>query len=167
VMSAHTNLDAAAGGRNDIMAALLGMTDAAPLRPAVSDESVGLGRVGRIEPTTLEGLAAKVASAFGGTGVHYSGDPWGKVGRIACCTGSGGSLIGDARAAEAEAYVTSDLKYHDADRAEGLPLVALPHAAAERVAMRRWTKTLQRALASEKVEVRFADAETDPWQSVA
>ncbi len=167
VMAAHTNLDAAAGGLNDIMAELLGMRDPRPLRPAASDGSVGLGRVGRIEPTTLEGLAARVAAAFGGTGVHYSGDPWGKIGRVACCTGSGGSLIGDARAAEADAYVTSDLKYHDADRAEGLPLVALPHAAAERVAMRRWTKTLQKVLAGEKVEVRFAEAETDPWQSVA
>ena len=43
--------------------------------------------------------------------------------------------------------MTSDLKYHDADRAEGLPLVALPHARAERVAMKRWSKVLQKAVA--------------------
>ena len=81
---------------------------------------------------------------------------------MACCTGSGGSLIDAAREAEADAYVTSDLRYHDADRAEGLPLVCMPHARAERVAMKRWTKALEQALAPEGVEVHFAEADTDP-----
>ena len=84
---------------------------------------------------------------------------------MACCTGAGGSLIDEARAAEADAYVTSDLRYHDADRAEGLPLVALPHARAERVALKGWTKGFERAMAPEGVEVRFAEADTDPWQT--
>ena len=75
------------------------------------------------------------------------------------------SLIGDAREAGADAYVTSDLKYHDADRAEGLPLLTLPHARAERIALKRWTKVLEQALAPERVEVRFAETDTDPWQS--
>lgn len=167
VMAAHTNLDAAAGGLNDIMGELLGMRDLRPLRPSDGDPAVGLGRIGRIEPTTLEGLVSRVSKSFAGPAVAYAGDPWSRVERVACCTGSGGSLIAEARAAEADAYVTSDLKYHDADRAEGLPLVALPHARAERVALRRWTKALQRVLAADGVEVRFAEAETDPWQTVA
>jgi hypothetical protein len=60
--------------------------------------------------------------------------------------------------------VTSDLRYHDADRAEGLPLVALPHARAERLALKRWTRGLERTLAADGVEVRFALTDTDPWQ---
>jgi dinuclear metal center YbgI/SA1388 family protein len=166
VMAAHTNLDAAPGGLNDIMAELLGLDGARPLRPADGDPRAGLGRIGHTEPTTLEALVARVSEGFAAPPVAYSGDPWARVERVACCTGSGGSLIDDARAAEADAYVTSDLRYHDADRAEGLPLIALPHARAERVTMKRWTRTLQRALASERVEVRFADAETDPWQTI-
>jgi dinuclear metal center YbgI/SA1388 family protein len=165
VVSAHTNLDAAPGGLNDVMAEMLGLADTRPLRPSPADEGAGLGRVGRLAPTTLEGLTARVAEGFGADGVTYAGDPWARVERVACCTGSGGSLIGDARAAGVDAYVTSDLKYHDADRAEGLPLVALPHARAERVALKRWTKGLARALAPEGVEVRFAETDTDPWQS--
>ena len=46
-------------------------------------------------------------------------------------TGSGGSLVGAARDAGADAYVTGDLKYHDFDAAEGMGLVNLPHAAME------------------------------------
>lgn len=165
VIAAHTNLDAARGGLNDVMADVLGIAPARALVPSVDDPDVGLGRVGPVPPTTLGALVERVRTAFGGPAVSYAGDPFTRVERLACCTGSGGSLIDAARAAEADAYVTSDLKYHDADRAEGLPLVALPHARAERVAMKRWTKLLEQALAPEGVEVRFADADTDPWQS--
>jgi dinuclear metal center YbgI/SA1388 family protein len=164
VLAAHTNLDAAAGGLNDVMAELLGIAPAAPLRPHDGDPSCGLGRVGPVPPTTLGGLVQRVTAQFGGGPVTYAGDPWTRVERVACCTGSGSSLIPEARASEADAFVTSDLRYHDADRAEGLPLVTLPHARAERVAMKRWSKSLERALAPEKVEVRFAEADTDPWQ---
>ena len=96
----------------------------------------------------------------------YAGDPWTTVERVACCTGSGGSLIDDARDAGADAYVTSDLKYHDADRAEGLPLVtpaARPRRAHRAEALEQGAGA--KALAPEGVEVRFAETDTDPWQT--
>lgn len=164
VMAAHTNLDAARGGLNDVMADILGITAGVPLRPAAEMPSCGLGRIGTVRPTTVSALAEAVAAGFGDAPVSYAGDPWQQVRRVACCTGSGASLIDDARAAEADAFVTSDLKYHDADRAGGLPLIQLPHARAERVAMKRWSKVLGKAVASQGVEVRFAETDTDPWQ---
>lgn len=164
VLAAHTNLDAARGGLNDVMAEILGMTDVAPLRPAPDMPSCGLGRIGTMRPVTVSTLAEQVAQGFGGAPVSYAGDPWQQVRRVACCTGSGASLIDDARAAEADAFVTSDLKYHDADRAGGLPLIQLPHARAERVAMKRWSKVLAKAVRPQGVDVRFADTDTDPWQ---
>ena len=164
VIAAHTNLDAAQGGLNDVMAGILGMSAAVPLRPHPEMPSCGLGRIGTVRTVTLSALAEAVGRDFDGAPVSYAGDPWVQVRRVACCTGSGASMIDDARAAEADAFVTSDLKYHDADRAGGLPLVHLPHARAERVAMRRWSKVLGRAVASQGVEVRFAETDTDPWQ---
>jgi len=164
VLAAHTNLDSAVGGLNDIMAELLGMGDTRPLRPASTDAAAGLGRVGRVAATTLGELAAHVAAAFPGP-VTYTGEPWGRVETIACCTGSGASLLGDAAAAEVDVYVTGDLKYHDADRAGTLALVDVPHAGVEQKAMRMWARGLERALATEGVEVRFAEADTDPWQT--
>lgn len=164
VIAAHTNLDAAAGGLNDVMAGLLGITPQGALVPSADDPSCGLGRVGPVPATTLGALVERVRAGFGGAGVTFAGDPFARVERLACCTGSGGSLIDAARDAEADAYVTSDLRYHDADRAEGLPLVCVPHARAERVAMKRWTKSLEQALAPDGVEVHFAEADTDPWQ---
>lgn len=164
VIAAHTNLDSAHGGLNDIMAAALGMGAGAPLRPAPADPTAGLGRVGEVAPTTLGDLVARVASVFPGP-VTHTGDPWARVARVACCTGSGASLIADAEAAEVDAYVTGDLKYHDADRSR-LPLINVPHAGVEREAMRRWTRELERELSQEGVEVRFAATDTDPWQRV-
>jgi dinuclear metal center YbgI/SA1388 family protein len=164
VVAAHTNLDAARGGLNAVLAEMLGLADARPLRPSDDAPDVGLGRVGRVAPINLERLVARVSGAFSGPPLAYAGDPGARVEVVACCTGSGGSLIPEARAAGADAYVTSDLRYHDADRALGLPLIALPHARAEREALRRWTKTLGRALAPEGVEVLFARTDTDPWQ---
>ena len=166
VIAAHTNLDAARGGLNDVMAEILGISGATPLRPSPDHPSCGLGRIGRVRATTLSGLVETVRAGFDGAPVSYAGDPWTTVERVACCTGSGGSLIADARAADADAYVTSDLKYHDADRAEGLPLVTLSHARAERIALKRWCRTLEKALGPQRVEVRFAETDTDPWQAV-
>jgi dinuclear metal center YbgI/SA1388 family protein len=164
VIAAHTNLDAARGGLNDVMAEILGISGGEPLQPDPARPSAGLGRIGRVRATTLAGLAESVARGFDGAPVSYAGDPFTQVERFACCTGSGASLIGEVRDAGADAYITSDLKYHDADRAAGLPLVQLPHARAERVALKRWSRDLGRALARGGVEVRFAEADTDPWQ---
>jgi GTP cyclohydrolase I len=165
VIAAHTNLDAAEDGLNSEMADLIGLHDARPLRPAADRPAAGLGRVGRSGSLTLERLVARVSSAFGGPPLLYSGDPGARVEQVACCTGSGASLIPEVAESGADAYVTSDLRYHDADRAEGLPLITLPHGRCERVAMKRWTRRLARALSPEGVEVRFAETDTDPWQS--
>jgi dinuclear metal center YbgI/SA1388 family protein len=163
IVAAHTNLDAASGGLNDVMAELLGLTATQPLRPSPTDPSVGLGRVGQAPARmTLERLVKRAGDAFDAPR-RYVGDPSARVRTVACCTGSGASLLPDALAAGADVYVTSDLKYHDADRSHGLALIALPHARVERLAMKRWAKTLERALAGEDVDVRFAVTDTDPW----
>jgi dinuclear metal center YbgI/SA1388 family protein len=165
VVAAHTNLDAASGGLNDVMAELIGTTGTRPLRPSAADPIVGLGRVGQASgDQTLDGLVRRVGEVFEGVPRRYVGDPSARVRTVACCTGSGASLLPDAVAAGADVYVTSDLKYHDADRAPGLALVSVPHARVERIAMKRWAKTLERALAPDDVEVRFAVTDTDPWQ---
>ena len=164
VIAAHTNLDAASGGLNEIMAGLLGMGAATPLRPSAHDPALGLGRVGQAPARmTLEKLVNRAGEAFDAPR-QYVGDPSAKIRTIACCTGSGASMIPEALAAGVDAYVTSDLKYHDADRAPGMALVSLPHARVERVAMKAWAKTLERTLAPDGVEVRFAVSDTDPWQ---
>ena len=166
VVAAHTNLDSAVGGLNDKMAEALGMRECAPLIPDEDDPAAGLGRVGTIDPTPLDELAARCVGAFctRRANLGVAGDPARMVSRLAVCTGSGGSLIGAARESGAEAYVTGDLKYHDADAAEGMGLVNVAHGAVEQHAMQMWTPALAGALAPLGVEVAFARGDTDPWR---
>ncbi len=165
VIAAHTNLDSASGGLNDIMATALGITHATPLVPSPADPAVGLGRVGQVSPTTLGALAAVAVAAFSPrqANLAVAGDVDMAVVRVAICTGSGGSLIDAAREAGADAYLTGDLKYHDFDAAEGMGLVNLPHAAVEAHALREWTPLLKAALAPSGVDVVTASVDTDPW----
>ena len=90
VLAAHTNLDAARGGLNDVMAEILGMSAAVPLRPDPDMPSCGLGRIGTIRPLTVE-------RAGGGGGARASAAP-------PCPTrATPGSRCGGSRAAPAPA----------------------------------------------------------------
>ena len=165
VIAAHTNLDSATGGLNDLMAADLGMGHTVPLVSMPGEASVGLGRVGDVAPTTLGDLAARAVAEFTPrqANLGMAGDPGMRVQRVAICTGSGGSLMQAARDAGADAYVTGDLKYHDFDAAEGMGLVNVPHAAVEAHVLRQWVPRLAAALADHGVEVTPSSVDTDPW----
>lgn len=165
VIAAHTNLDSARGGLNDLVAQILGIHHPVPIVPSASDCTVGLGRVGEVEPQSLGDLTARAAEAFlpRRTPVTVAGDPDAPIHRVAVCTGSGGSLIAAARAAGADAYVTGDLTYHDFDTAEGMGLVNVPHGAVERHALSAWIPVLAAVIAPSGVTVGFAAVDTDPW----
>lgn len=167
VVAAHTNLDSVVGGLNDLMAARLGIVDGAPLEPvATAVPGAGLGRVGSVPPILAMELAERVRAAFPGSLVRLAGSHDAPVRRVACCTGSGASLIQAARSAGADAYVTSDLKYHDADRAGGMILVDLPHAQSEAPLLAEWAESrLQPALFAVGIAVDQMDG-TDPWHAL-
>jgi dinuclear metal center YbgI/SA1388 family protein len=165
VIAAHTNLDSAVGGLNDRMAELLGITGAVPLLPASETSRIGLGRIGDVAPQRLAEFVLQVRAAIGGA-VTWAGDPEEPVLRVACCTGSGGGLVDEARNQRADVFVTSDLKYHDADRADALALVSVPHGQIEAAALAAWCPTLADAVAPEGVQLAVATHPTDPWELV-
>jgi len=166
VVAAHTNLDSAPGGLNDRMAEQLGITGAVPLLPASETSRIGLGRIGDVAPQRLADFLLHVRSVVGGS-VTWAGDPEEAVLRVACCTGSGGGLVDDARDQRADVFVTSDLKYHDADRADGLGLISVPHGQIEAATLAAWCPTLADAVAPEGVQITVASRPTDPWALVA
>lgn len=82
--------------------------------------------------TTVAGLAQLAASAYGVT-PRVWGDPDADVRRVATATGSAGSLIGDALASGAQAFVAGEVRYHDAleAAAAGLAVIEVGHDATE------------------------------------
>jgi dinuclear metal center YbgI/SA1388 family protein len=170
LFSAHTNADHADPGVSDALAATLGLTDLRPLVPEPGDPAVGTGRVGVLAgETTLAAFAEVVAAALPAThhGVRVGGDPHARVRTVAVCGGSGDAFLDVARA-EADVYVTSDLRHHRAQDHlvdGGCALIDVAHWASEWP----WLPVAADALASDltaagsTVDVHVSTIPTDPW----
>ncbi len=131
---------------------------------------VGLGRVGELpEPMTLAAFADLVASVLPDTvpGVLAGGPPQATVRRVALCTGSGDSMLGDARRAGADVYLTADLRHHPASEhlESGPPYLVLgTHYATEAPVLDALAALLRRRTADgDRLAVTVSRRVTDPW----
>ena len=107
VYSAHTNADKAQGGVNTLMAERLGLRNCSVL----SED--GFGLTGTLPvPMAAEDFIAFVKKQFSLKVVRTSRLTDKPVEKVALCSGSGSSLIGDALAAGADAYISGDISYH-------------------------------------------------------
>ena len=155
--SAHTNLDSAVGGLNDIFAEKLGVSNTKPIEITYTDEngvSYGIGRTGSLEKEmTLSEFAAFVCEKFDLPSTNFVGDGNAKEKTVAVCSGSGGSLIS---LVSADVYVTGDIKYSNARNAAdaGQNLVIAGHYETEICAM----KVFKDILAGCPVEVILSKA---------
>lgn len=114
VFAAHTNLDIAAGGVNDILAKKIGLVDVKNF----GDEEFSLGRIGTLEtPLPAEDFARHVKEVLGVENVRLicAGDFL--IKRVGLCGGAGADFIQKAKFFGAQAFVTGDVKYHEAQGA--------------------------------------------------
>jgi len=128
VYAAHTNLDNLPWGVNGILAEKLGLKDCRILcrQEADAPYETGAGMVGEL-PRAMEAdkFLMKVKELTGQPSIRTSRhDPKRKVKRVALCGGAGGFLTGNAIAAKADLFLTSDLKYHDFQRGEDRVILA-------------------------------------------
>ena len=108
VISAHTNLDAAEGGINDLLCKMFELTDV--IRPEGEGIFFTVGRVGELpEPISSDELAKKISATLN-TNVNYVGDNT-FIKKLAICSGGGGGLFKQAISTGADAYLTGDCKY--------------------------------------------------------
>ena len=141
--AAHTNLDSAKGGLNDLMCEILSLENCSPLS---GDSDTGIGRVGDLPyEMTLGELAERVKELFSLDCVRYSGAANRKVKTIALCSGGGGSLVYDAVSSGADVYISGDLKYNNVRDLvfSGMGFVEIPHYSSEIFAPRLFEKLLQ------------------------
>ncbi len=178
LLTAHTNGDSAVGGVNDVLGEILGLQDAQPLKPTGDGlPEEGLGRIGSLpQGTTLGEFAATVFGILPAVagGVRVAGDRDAIVQRVALCGGAGDSLLAAARQAEADVYITADLRHHPASEAReavrgGRPyLIDVSHFASEWLWLPAAAQTLDRALSDRDYQVGIAVSgiNTDPWDLV-
>ena len=130
VYAAHTSADKVIAGVSGAMAARLGLKNVRILDE--DGEGTGLGVVGNLpEPMTAQDALELVKERFA-LKVVKSAKPVGcKIERVAMCGGSGGSLIGAARAAGAQLYISGDISYHNFFTPEGFMIMDLGHYESE------------------------------------
>ena len=123
----HTNLDAAEGGVNDVLAEKLGLTDVLPLGED------GIGRIGALkEEKSLAEYTSFVVKSLGCNGARVR-DGGKTVKLVAVGGGACGSYIAAAKEKGCDTFVTSDLKYNDFLDTEGLNLIDAGHFPTENV----------------------------------
>ena len=142
--------------------------DLVRLASAPEAASIGLGRVGNVASCTADELVARVKSALGISHVLLAG-PSGKrdkmISRVAVAAGAGGELLSDALRARADAFVTGELRHHDALEAarRGMLVVAALHSNSERAAVRVFAERLQARLSGlSGITVRASTSDADP-----
>ena len=112
-INAHTNLDKAPGGVNDVLAKRLGLENIQVFHPESADENgneIGLLRTGTVEEQPLADFVVHVKTALGCKGIRFvsGGKP---VHKVAVGGGSCGSALYEITA-DCDTLVTADIKYN-------------------------------------------------------
>ena len=125
VFSFHTRLDIVEGGVNDRLAKVLGVTNTIPFGDA---ETPTIGRIGEVEPTTVEAFAEKVKVLLGVPAIS-SVELGKEVRTVALVGGDGKDFIKPALKAGADLYLTGSLSYNSmVDAADmGLQIIEAGH----------------------------------------
>lgn len=163
--AAHTNADA--WGTAQAMADLLGLVNPKPLIPSETDPTLGLGRIGTIEPMTLGEFADMVAEKLPRVpaGILVGGDEEKRVVTVAVSPGSGDSFLSLVKSKGADVYVTADLRHHPASDHlwdGGCALICPTHFASEWPLLPKLAHYLHSKL---DITVDVSEIVTDPWVS--
>ena len=157
-INAHTNLDLAPGGINDVLAAALGLEAIQVITPEGSDDvgrPYGLLRSGTVEEQPLEAFLAAVKNNLHCDGLRYV-DGGKSVRKVAVGGGSCADGMYEAADAGCDTFVTADVKYNQFRTAYelGLNLIDAGHFHTENPTMPILASKLQAAFP--QVEVKFS-----------
>ena len=156
-INAHTNLDIAPGGVNDVLAAKLGLENVETVNPK---DGIGLMRCGTVEEQPLEQFLQTVKENLGCDGLRYvnSGRP---VKKVAVGGGSCAGGMAEVLAAGCDTFVTADIKYNQFWDAKdlGLNLIDAGHFHTENPVVAVLAEKI--AAAFPNVEVKISETHTD------
>ncbi len=158
LVAAHTCFDSAHGGVNDVLAAVLGLRDVQPVG--------SMARGGALGPMDCVTFVNYVKERLGckTVGVVPANR---QIVRVAVLGGSGGSQIPDIAAEGYDAFVTGELKHHDAlaAQASGICAVAAGHFVTENLAVPALCKAVQAKL-GDRAQCILSTTGADPLRFV-
>ncbi len=176
VYAAHTNLDSAVDGINDVLATRMGLQNTEPLLASTQYDGndgdgtaqVGLGRIGKVpSPMSVRAWTKALKRRLGLEQVKVAGNLDRVVQRVALCSGSGSSLMDRFLSTDADVYVSGDLRYHDARIVEdsGRAFVDIGHFASEHLMIDALVSKLKAAVEKSRwnILVEPCSIESDPF----
>lgn len=170
VYVAHTNLDIASGGVNDVLAKKMGLEKVENLDVNYSDEFVeyGIGRKGTYtKPVTLNNFVEIVKNLLHVEGVRVVGDLNKIIKKVAIVGGDGDSYISKAIFSGVDVLITGDVYYHTAHdaMANGMAIIDVGHYIEKHV-MENVKDFLEEELRVKKldVEIIISKENTNPFK---
>ncbi|MBO5220917.1 MAG: Nif3-like dinuclear metal center hexameric protein [Clostridia bacterium] len=161
-VAAHTNLDAARGGVNDVLAQAVGLTQ---IEDWWGDDPSFISRKGVLpEAKPLTEYCTFVKQALKANSLRYA-DGGRPVHKVALCSGSGGDMWESLIGTDIDTLLTGEAKYHhflEAAQA-GINLIEAGHYATENIilpVLEQWLKQTDPSL-----EILYAQF-PDPVRSV-
>ena len=154
--AAHTNLDAAQGGVNDTLMRAMG---------AENVRGEGFVRVGDVpEGTTFGQLCARAQKKLHAA-VRAFGNAETPVHALGCCSGAGGSEIGEALALGADCFITGEVRHHEALDAldRGCCIIEAGHFETENPVCEVLADALQKAADALQYSVTVFCLKDDPF----
>lgn len=126
IYAIHTNLDNVyRQGVNSKIAEKIGLLDTRILAPRPTDFEIGAGLFGQLpEAMSEENFLQHLKKTLQTTCVRHTALRGKPVRKVAVCGGAGSFLLPDAIRAKADAFVSSDFKYHEFFDAEGKLVLA-------------------------------------------
>ena len=156
-INAHTNLDQAPGGVNDVLAAKLGLENVEIVNPV---NGIGLMRCGEVPEQPLAQFLATVKENLRCDGLHYvdGGKP---VRKVAVGGGSCAGGMSEVLAAGCDTFVTADCKYNQFWDAKdlGLNLIDAGHFHTENPVVEVLAEKISAAFP--EIEVRISETHWD------
>jgi putative NIF3 family GTP cyclohydrolase 1 type 2 len=126
----------------------------------------GAGAIGSLKsPQSLRQFLKRIKDALGVRSLRCTGNPDSKLKRVAVCGGAGSSFLSAAINAEADVFVTADVRYHTfQDARDKIALVDAGHYETELPVLEALAHRLRKAIKenNEEVKVFITNVATNP-----
>lgn len=163
--STHTPFDMAQDGNNEYLAEGIGLKE---IRGFVKEDGSTdmIGRIGVFEkPVSLGELTERLSSFLNTDSIRTTGSPDEMISTAGIVTGAGAGLLELAYENLCDAFITGDVKYHDAQnaRALGMTLIDAGHFETENTFAQNYAGILSGKLGSSGPEIIPSKLNIDPF----
>jgi dinuclear metal center YbgI/SA1388 family protein len=173
IIGAHTNLDSAVDGVNDVLGNGLGLTNLVPLVPAGDggENTTGLGRIGNYPtPLSRKEFLTRLFHLLGIPTLNIAGSLPEEINTVAVCGGSGSDFAPLAHQRGADVYLSAEIKHSTAiwAREAGFAIIDGSHYATEKPATFYLARKLEEIAAHEQwqIKIQLTETEEHPFVSL-